>query len=226
VPIGQRETYRWRGMVEVHSIELPAYPTVERMARFARGREISAHVVWYVPAHRLRLLIILQVTRDTSGGEPLELANRRALVTIVALHGRVRSQQRKTVLVILHLLYGHIPALHRVTLRAIRPHLAPMHVGVAVLTIFGYIGENRFHMALRALHFLVHATQRIVSLVVVELRNRTDRPPSRCGVAILARNREFPVRTSCGFLPLVRRKVGAACGPRENNDPENENETP
>jgi hypothetical protein len=142
------------------------------------------------------------------------------------LHGRVRSQQRKTVLVIFHLLHGNIPALHSVTLCTIRPHLTPMHVGMAVLSILGYIGENRFHMALRALHFLVHAAQRIVSLVVVELRNRTNRPPPRRRVAILTRNREFPVRTSCSFLPLVRRKVGAACGPRENNDPENEHETP
>lgn len=213
-------------MVEVRSVELPAYPTIERMARFARGWEVTAHVVWHAPAHRLRLLIILDVTRDASGGEPLELADRRALVTIFALHGRVRSQQWKTVLVILHLLHGHIPALHRVTVRTIRPHLAPVHVGVAVLTIFGYIGENRFHMALRALHFLVHATQRIASLVVVELRNRTNRSPPRRGVAVLTRNREFSVRTSCGFLPLVRRKVGAACGPGENNDPEKKQETP
>ena len=196
------------------------------MAGLARKRKLRGNVVWHAPAHRLRLLQILLVTRDACGGEPLELADCRALMTIVALHGRVRSKQRKTVLVILHLLHGNIPALHRVTLRTIRPHLVPMHVGVAVLTIFGYIGENRFHMALRALHLLVHATQRIVSLVVVELRNRTNRPPPRRGVAVLARNREFPVRTSCGFLPLVRRKVGAACGPGENNDPENKKETP
>ena len=183
-------------------------------------------MVWHAPAQGLCSLVVGLVTGNASRGEPLELANRRTLVTIVALYGRVHSQQRKAVLVILHLLHGDIPALHCVTLRAIRPHLALMHVGVAVLTILGYIGENRFHMALRALHFLVHATQRIVSLVVVELENRTNRPPPRCGVAILARNREFPVRTSCSFLPLVRRKVGAACRPRENNDPENENETP
>ena len=107
---------------------------------------------------------------------------------------------------ILHLLHGDIPALHRVTLRAIRPHLVLVHVGVAVLAILGHVRENRFDVALHALHLLVHATQRIIRFIVVEFRNGLDRPPCLGCVTVLTRNRQCPVRTT-SRLPL-------RCGPR------------
>lgn len=141
-------------------------------------------------------------------------------MAIVALHGGVGSQQRKPVLVILHLLHGDIPALHRVAIRAIRTHLALVHVGMAVPTILGYIGEHRFHVALRALHFLVHAAKRIFCFVVIELRNRLDRPPGRRGMAILTRNCKRSVRTTA-ILPLRQRRggVGVSWLPSEEQHP-------
>ena len=57
VPIGQRETDRRGGVVNRYS-----KPTVERMTRFAILRELAADMVGHVPAHRLSLLVILQVT--------------------------------------------------------------------------------------------------------------------------------------------------------------------
>ena len=126
------------------------------MTRLARLGELGTDVVWHVPAHRLRLLEISRVTGDTSGGKPLELPDRRALMTVFALQGCVRSQQREAVLVILDLLHGDIPALNGVTLRTIRAHLSLVHVDMTVLAIFPDIGENGFHVALRALHFFMH----------------------------------------------------------------------
>lgn len=57
VPIGQRETDRRSGVVNRYS-----KPTVERMTRFAILWELAADMVGHVPAHRLSLLVILQVT--------------------------------------------------------------------------------------------------------------------------------------------------------------------
>lgn len=126
------------------------------MTRLASLRELGTDMVWHVPAHRLSLLVIFHMTRDTSGRKPLELPDRRALMTVFALQGCVRSQKREAVLVILDLLHGDIPALNGVTLRTIRAHLSLVHVGMTVLAIFPDIGENGLHVTLRALHFFMH----------------------------------------------------------------------
>lgn len=130
-------------------------------------------------------------------------------MTILALHRGVRAQEREAVLVIFHLLDGDIPPLYGVASRAIRAHLSLVNIGMAVLTILSCVGEHGLDVALRASHFFVHATEGILGLVVVELRNGADGPPARSRVAVLARNRERPVRTasalslgrSSGWLP-------------------------
>jgi len=155
VSVRQRKTDWRRGVIDHDS-----GPAVECMTALAGLWELSRDVVGHTAAHRLRLLVVLQVTRGTGGREPLELADRRTLVTILTLHRRMRPQQREPVLVILYLLHGDIPALHRVALRAIRAHLSLVHVGMAILAVLPHIRENRLHMALRALHFFVHAPQR------------------------------------------------------------------
>ena len=211
VSVGQREI-DWRRSV----VDACAHPAVERVAAFAGLWELSRDVVGHTAAHRLRLLVVLQVTRGTGGREPLELADRRTLVTILTLHRRMRPQQREPVLVILYLLHGDIPALHRVALRAIRAHLFLVHVGMAILAVLPHIRENRLHMALRALHFFVHAPQRILRFIVVKLGNSLDGPPSRGRVTVLTRNCQLPVRTTRS-LPLRRwsRSVGWPCKQQE-----------
>jgi hypothetical protein len=133
-------------------------------------------------------LKILQVAGGAGRRQALELAHRRALVAIFALHRGVRAEQRKTILVILDLLYRNIPAQHGVALRAIRAHLPLVNVRVAFFTILAYIGEYRLDVALRALHFFVHAPQRITRLVVIEFGNRANGLPACGGVTVLARN--------------------------------------
>jgi hypothetical protein len=87
-----------------------------------------------------------------------------------------------------------------VALRAIRTHLPAVNVRVAVRAILSDVGEDRLYVALDALHFFVHAAQRIVRFVVIKLRHSTDRTPARRRVAILAGNRQRSVRTPRGFL--------------------------
>jgi len=80
MPVRQGEVDRRSRMVYRSS-----EPTVERVATRARLRELGTDVVWHVPAHCLSLLVVFQVTRDTSGRKPLELPDRRALMTVFAL---------------------------------------------------------------------------------------------------------------------------------------------
>jgi hypothetical protein len=72
---------------------------------------------------------------------------------------------------------------------------------VTILAVFAHVGEHGLDVALRALHFFVHAAQRILGFVVVELRNSADGAPTRGSVAVFARNIQGAMRTSSG-LPL------------------------
>lgn len=119
----------------------------------------------------------------------MKLANRRALVAIVALHSGVCPKQREPVLVILHLLNGDLPALDGVAIRTIRSHFSLVYIGVAILAVLSGIGKNRFHMALRAFHLFVHTPQRILRFVVIELGNGLDGLPGCGRVAVFTRDR-------------------------------------
>jgi hypothetical protein len=194
-------------------IEVCSQPTIERVARFAGGRELLADVI------RIRsFLIVPQVAGDARRRQALELSDRGALVAIVALHCRVSTQERKTILVISYFLDRDIPALDGVTLRAVRTHLSLVNVGVTILTMLADLGEYRPGMALRALHLFVHAAKRIPRLVVIELRNVANRTPPCRGMAVLTGNRERTMRTSRGH-PLRRGKGHTGSGPAEKQQP-------
>jgi hypothetical protein len=134
------------------------------------------------------LLKIRQVARNASSREALVLADCRALVAILALHRGMRAQERKAILVIFYLLDGIVPALNGVALRAVGAHLPLVNVNVTILAVLPYVGEHGLDVALRALHFFVHAAQGVLGLVVVKLWNGSDGAPACCGVAVFARN--------------------------------------
>ena len=198
-----------------------AQPTVEVVTRLAGRRELGSNVVWHGSASGYRLLKILLVTGNTGGRKPLELADRRTLMTIFALQRGVGPEQREAVLVVLYLLHGNVPSLHGVALCAVRAHLSSMDVVVAVLAILTHVGEDRFHVALGALHLFVHAPQRVFGLVVIELGNRLDGAPGCRGVAVLARDRKRTVRTARRSA-LRLRETRAACWPGKQQHPESE----
>ena len=142
-------------------------------------------------------------------------------MAILALHRGVSAEKREAILVILNLLNGIVPTKNRVTLRAIRAHLALVNIGMAILTILPHIREYRFYVALRALHFLVHAAQRIVRFGVIEFGDRANGAPARSGVTVLARNRERSVRTTRAAL-LTIRKRSACRRPRQKQQPQHD----
>lgn len=122
------------------------------------------------------------------GRHGLKLAARGAFVARVAVHGRVRPGKREAIVMLLDLLHADLPSLNRVALLAVGAQLPPVNIGMAVLAALPHIRKHRLHVALHAGHRLVHAAQWITSLVVVELRNCTDRFPRACRVAVLARS--------------------------------------
>jgi len=177
--IGERKTNRRRGVVEA----LSSQPTVKTVATVASLRELCGDVIGIGG-----VLKVLLVAGNASGGKSLELSDSGALVAIFALDGSVGAKEREAVLVILELLDGNIPALDGVTLSTVGAHLPLVNVGVAVLAVFAYIGENGFDVALNALHFFVHAAQGILGLIVVEFGIGADGPPSRGIVAVFTRD--------------------------------------
>ena len=104
-----------------------------------------------------------------------------------------------------------MPAFDGMALFAIGTHLALVDVSVAVGALFAHIRKHRLDVALRACHALVHAAQRILGGVVIELRNCTNRLPRAQGVTVLAGNAETTVRAPGvgGRLPLTRSRLTA-----------------
>jgi len=177
-------------------IEFRVEPRVKSMTRFASRRKVRTCVV-----RIRRLLIIPLVAGNALRREPLKLSDCRTLVTFFALHRCVRAKKRKAVLMILHLLHRDIPSANGMALRAIRTELPPVNIRVTIRAILSHVCKNRFHVALRAVYFFVHAAQRIVRVVVIEFRVRPDRTPCRRCMAVLARDRQRPVRAA-GSLSL------------------------
>lgn len=105
---------------------------------------------------------------------------------------------------VLDLLNGNLPAKHRVALRAVRTELPAVNIRMAIRAVLADVREDRLYVALGAFHLFVHASKRVTRLVVIEFRDRSNRPPARRGMAVFAGNREGTVRASRS-LPLRHR---------------------
>jgi len=162
-------------------IELGADPRIHPMTLLAGHRERGGDVV-----RAGRPLKIVHMAGIALRLQSLELSCRGAPMTGGAVQRRVRAQQGKSVEVILNGLNGHFPAGHGVALLAIRPHLAPMNIRVAVRASCADVGEHGLGMALRASHTLVHSAERVTSRLMIELGNTTDGFPACRGVTVLA----------------------------------------
>jgi hypothetical protein len=197
--VGQQESSR-------AVIKFRAQPVIKIVAALAVARGKGR------PCSRVRriicLLPVFQVTGLASRRESQEDSDRRRLVAFLAGNGGVGAKQREAILVIFYLLGRDIPAFHGVTLLAIRTHLPAVNVCVAIGAVLSHIGKDRLYVTLDARHFFMHATKRIVRLIVVELRDRPNRAPARRRVTVFARNRERPVRASRRLLVLLGLRLG------------------
>ena len=134
----------------------------------------------------------------------LELAGGCSFVASVAVERRMRSGQRKTIVVILNLLYRDLPASHRVALFTIRAQLASMNIRMAILATLSDVVKHRLHVTLGAGHGLMHTEQRITCLIVVEFGNRSNGLPGICSMAVLTGDIQVSVR--------AMRAGGGLCG--------------
>jgi len=69
------------------------------------------------------------------------------------------------------------PALYLVTLFAVRAHLPPMNVRMAIGTVGPHVCEDGLGVALGTGNPLMLAAQRILGCVVIEFRNRSNGLP-------------------------------------------------
>jgi len=180
-------------------IELRIQPVVSRVAGFAGRRKLAGDVVGISAPREIR-----GVAGIALRGHRLKLAVRHTLVAGIAVHGRVRSGQREPVVMLLDLLNGNLPAPDRVALLAIRSQLPLVNVSVAVLASLPHVGEYRPDVTLHAGHGLVHTTERVTRLIMVEFGNCADRFPSARRVTVLTGHAQVAVRTvrACGGLPV------------------------
>ena len=191
-------------------VELRIQPVVCPVATVTRSGESGGQVV--------RIGGLLEVgcmARVTLRRHCDELAVGHAFMAGIAVHGRVRSGQRKAIVVLLDLLDRDLPSADRVALLAVRAQLPLVNVGVAILAALSNVSENRPDVTFSATHRLMHAAQRIFCLVVIEFRNSSDRFPCARRVAVLTRNAQVAVWTmrSSGNL-----RTGIPCSCRNCED--------
>src|ERR1035437_341576 len=98
--------------------------------------------------HRVgRLLPIRQVAGRAGRRESQVISDSGVFVALLAFHYSVRSEQRKSIEVLLNRLDRYLPAEDRVTLGAVRAELSAVNVGVAIGAVLTNIGENWFGVA-------------------------------------------------------------------------------
>jgi len=102
-----------------------------------------------------RLLVGLLVTGIALDGQSLELPDGPALVTVGAVQPGMPAHEWEAVRVFPHRLEEDAPALHRVALFAIRPHLAAMDIGMTIRAVRACVGKHHLGMTPGASHILV-----------------------------------------------------------------------
>ena len=101
----------------------------------------------------------LHMAANACGGESLSIESTDCphFVTGVAIHPGMRTNQGKTILMLVDVVHRHLPAVDPMAEVALRPVLAPMDVGVAILTLPADIGENAIHVTLLARNVLMES---------------------------------------------------------------------
>ncbi len=93
---------------------------------------------------RLGLLIRPHVATVALGGQalPVELPDRSHPVAGIAIRYCVRADQREAILMLVNVMNRDLPPVYPVTEVALRSVFAAMEIGVAVLAVAAYVGEN------------------------------------------------------------------------------------
>ena len=163
-------------------------PVGDVVARFAAPWETCRAVI-----DGLGRLILLLMAIEALGTQASIYARSRSPMTGIARDGGVSPKQGKPIQVVLGRLRGHAPSADRVAVLALGSHLPAMKVRMTVRAFGSSVGKNSGDVARITGYILVHAPQRKRGLIVIELRLRTQRRPTRGRMTVLARNRNRAV---------------------------------
>ena len=108
-------------------VEFCAQPGVRSMASFAGRREAGGDMVRVSCG-----LKVVRVARVALGRKPLKLSSGCAFVARFAVNSRMRTDQRKAILMVAYRLHGDGPTLNRVTRFAIGAELPAVNIRMAV----------------------------------------------------------------------------------------------
>jgi len=140
---------------------------------------------------------------------PVEWADRPYLMAGIAIHHRVRTDERKTILVLANVVDRHLPAGIAVAKIALSPIFAAMNVRMTILALFAGVSEDQILVAVAAAYLGMQAAQCEPCLAMIEFRNHPDGYPPLGGVTVLAGNVQFPVRAVglvfCAALTIIAR---------------------
>ena len=169
------------------------HPVVHQTVTFQTLRRKSLRHMVRIP----RLLEIIHVAARALGRQslPVERAHRSHLVAGIAIHHRVRPNQREAILVLVDVVDRDLPpciAMAQVALRAV---LAPMNIRVAVLALVASLREHQVGVTIRAADLRMQPAQRESRLTMIELGHRPDRLPALRSVAVLARDAQLAMGT-------------------------------
>jgi hypothetical protein len=102
--------------------------------------------------------------------EAIELTDRSDLMTRIAIHSSVRTDQRETVLVFIDVMYRYLPPISVVAKLTLRAILTAMEVSMTILALFRNIAEIEISMAVTTCDHSVSSAQRKFGFRVIELR--------------------------------------------------------
>jgi hypothetical protein len=95
----------------------------------------------------------------------------------------VRTDQGEAILMLFDVPNRDFPPLDCVAVFALGSQLPSVNIGVAIGAAVAHIGKNKVRMTLRAVDQRgVHAAQWVCSFVVIKIRPRANRFPTRAGV--------------------------------------------
>ena len=114
----------------------------------------------------------------------------------IARHRRVGAEEWKAVQVILNRSRGHRPSLNRVAVFALSAKLTPVEIRVAGRTLRPGFGKNVRDVARFTGHVLMHPAQWELGSAVIELGLGAQGRKACCGMTVLARDRNGPVRVA------------------------------
>lgn len=175
-------------------IEACGQPRIEASMALLTVRGKAARLV----VRRLRTQKSVRVTGNAVSRQAGEYATASTFVASITFQRGVRTEKRKSILMLADGIQRYRPSIYVMALIASRSHLTAMNVGVALGAFAAHIRENQVDVALSARHLAMHSAQWVARRVVVEGWNPANRLPTGGRMAVLTLELKRTVRAARG----------------------------